>query len=117
MIEKEDEGLSILRILLGATSKATANTDIMLEDIIPSPVDSVDDLNQLSSRLDDDQEFTKKMSERKKVKTAFQRPYNLQDFDKRVHKKANDVDVEWKIAEFLNKPGGTRYKDRESHKD
>ncbi len=61
MIEKQDEDLSILRMLLGATSKATANTDIMLKDIIPSLVDSVDDLNKLSSRLDDDQEFTKKM--------------------------------------------------------
>ena len=61
MIEKQDEGLSIFRMLLGATSKATANTDIMLEDIIPNPVDSVEDLNKLSSRLDDDQEFTNKM--------------------------------------------------------
>ena len=61
MIEKQDEGLSILQMLLGATSKGTANTDIMLEDIIPNPVDSVEDLNKLSSRLDDDQEFTNKM--------------------------------------------------------
>lgn len=59
MIEKQDEGLSILRMLLGATSKT--NTDIMLEDIIPNPADSVEDLNKLSSRLDDDQEFTNKM--------------------------------------------------------
>ena len=59
MIEKQDEGLSILQILLGATSKGTANTDIMLEDIIPNPVDSVEDLNKLS--LIDDQEFTNKM--------------------------------------------------------
>ena len=33
----------------------------MLEDVIPSPVDSVEDLNKLSSRLDDDQKFTNKM--------------------------------------------------------
>ena len=60
MIEKQDVGLSTLRMLLGAISKATANTDIMLEDIIPNPVDSVEDLNKLSSHLDD-QEFTNKM--------------------------------------------------------
>ncbi|CAB4013447.1 Hypothetical predicted protein [Paramuricea clavata] len=136
MIEKQDEGLSILRMLLGATSKATANTDVMLEDIIPSPVDSVDDLNKLSSRLDDDQEFTKKMAnllnlffinhylKGKKSKLPFKDLTICRILIKacrRVHKKANDVDVEWQIAEFLkhapNKPGGTRYKDRESHKD
>ena len=60
MIEKQDEGLSILRMLLGAIGKATANTDIVLKDIIPSPVDSVEDLNKFS-RLDDDKELTKKM--------------------------------------------------------
>ena len=58
IIEKQDEGLSMLRMLLGATRGADKND--MLEDVIPKAIDSVEELNKLSSRLDDE-EFMKKV--------------------------------------------------------
>ena len=58
IIEKQDEGLSMLRMLLGATRGADEND--MLEDVIPKAIDSVEELNKLSSRLDDE-EFMKKV--------------------------------------------------------
>ena len=58
IIEKQDEGLSMLRMLLGATRGADEND--MLEDVIPKAIDSVEELNKFSSRLDDE-EFMKKV--------------------------------------------------------
>ena len=58
IIEKPDEGLSMLRMVLGATRGADEND--MLEDVIPKAIDSVEELNKLSSRLDDE-EFMKKV--------------------------------------------------------
>jgi hypothetical protein len=58
LIEKHDETLAILRVLLSATRGVNENE--MLEDILPSPLDSVQDLQELCSRLDDE-EFRKKI--------------------------------------------------------
>ena len=58
ILEKQDEALSMLRMLLGATRGADEND--MLEDVIPKAIDSVEELNKLSSRLDDE-EFMKKV--------------------------------------------------------
>ena len=58
MIEKHDETLAILRVLLSATRGVNENE--MLEDILPSPLDSTEDLQELCSRLNDE-EFRKKM--------------------------------------------------------
>ena len=58
LIEKHDETLAILRVLLSATRGV--NENVMLEDILPSPLDSTEDLQELCSRLNDE-EFRKKM--------------------------------------------------------
>jgi hypothetical protein len=58
LIDKHEEALSILRVLLSAT-RGVHNEDI-LEDIIPKALDSVDELEELSSRLDDD-DYRKKL--------------------------------------------------------
>lgn len=49
MIEKQDEGISILRVLLSATRGVGEND--MLEDVLPNPIDSVEDLKALSVHL------------------------------------------------------------------
>lgn len=61
LIEKHDETLAILRVLLSATRGVNENE--VLEDILPSPLNSVEDLQGLCSRLDDE-EFRKKMVRR-----------------------------------------------------
>ena len=48
----------MLRMLLGATRGADEND--MLEDVIPMAINSVEELNKFSSRLDDE-EFMKKV--------------------------------------------------------
>ena len=58
LIEKHDETLAILRVLLSATRGVNENE--VLEDILPSPLNSVEDLQGLCSGLDDE-EFRKKM--------------------------------------------------------
>ena len=58
MIEKQDEALSILRMLLSAT-RGVGGNDI-LEDLLPNSVDSMADLEALSARLADE-DFKKKM--------------------------------------------------------
>lgn len=58
MIEKQDEALSILRVLLSATRGVGGND--MLEDILPKPMDSVEELEELSARLADE-DIRKKM--------------------------------------------------------
>lgn len=58
VIEKQDEALSILRVLLTATRGVGGND--VLEDILPVPIDSVQDLQELSEKLGDE-EYMKKM--------------------------------------------------------
>ncbi|XP_028417120.1 uncharacterized protein LOC114541386 isoform X1 [Dendronephthya gigantea] len=52
MLEKQEEALSILRVVLGATRGVSGNE--MLEDIIPNPLDSVEELENLNDRLADE---------------------------------------------------------------
>ena len=59
LIEKRDETLAILRVLLLNATRGV-NENEMLEDILPSPLDSTEDLQELCSRLNDE-EFRKKM--------------------------------------------------------
>lgn len=58
LIEKHDETLSILRVLLSATRGV--NDKELLDDILPSPLDTVEEMTEFCSRLDDE-EFRKKM--------------------------------------------------------
>lgn len=58
LIEKQDEGISMLRVLLSAT-RGVGGTD-MLQDVLPKPIDSVEDLEALSVRLEEEA-FMKKM--------------------------------------------------------
>jgi hypothetical protein len=50
--------LSILRVLLSATRGV--NDKELLDDILPSPLDTVEEITEFCSRLDDE-EFRKKM--------------------------------------------------------
>ena len=52
MIEKQSEALSILQVLLGAT-KGVAGHD-MLEDVLPKPIDSPEELEKMSACLSDE---------------------------------------------------------------
>ena len=61
ILENQNEGLSIIRMLLGATRGTDGND--MLEDILPKPIDSVEDLEQFSSRLDDEEHLKKVVCE------------------------------------------------------
>ena len=58
LIDKHEEALSILRVLLSATKGV--NDEEIIEDIIPNAIDSVDELEELSSRLNDD-DYRKKL--------------------------------------------------------
>lgn len=58
MIQKQDEGLAILRLLLSATRGVNGND--MLEDVLPKPIDNSEEMAALSSRLTEE-EFQKKM--------------------------------------------------------
>jgi hypothetical protein len=58
LIEKHDETLSILRVLSSATRGV--NDKELLDDILPSPLDTVEEITEFYSRLDDE-EFRKKM--------------------------------------------------------
>ena len=57
-IDKHEEALSILRVLLSATKGV--NDEEIIEDIIPNALDSIDELEELSSRLNDD-DYRKKL--------------------------------------------------------
>lgn len=59
IIEKHDETLSILRVILTST-RGVDNDDAVLEDILSKPVDNVKDLKELSSRLEGET-YKKKM--------------------------------------------------------
>ena len=58
IIEKHDEALSILRAILTA-SKGTIEEEAVLEDILPNPINTVEDVEDFSCRLDDES-FRKK---------------------------------------------------------
>ena len=58
MAEAQQEALSLLKMLVSATRGIAGND--MLEDVIPNPVNEVESLEDLSSKLDDEQ-FKKKM--------------------------------------------------------
>ena len=52
LIDKHEEALSILRVLLNATKGV--NEEEVLEDVIPNAIDDVETLEELCSRLHDD---------------------------------------------------------------
>ena len=52
MIEKQSEVLSILQVLLNATKGAGGHD--MLEDVLPKPIDSPKELEQMSAGLSDE---------------------------------------------------------------
>lgn len=58
IIQKQDEGLSMLRVLLG-TTRGVGGNDI-LEDILPKPMNDNKDTEDMLSRLEEDN-FKKKM--------------------------------------------------------
>ena len=53
MIEKQSEALSILQVLLGA-AKGVGGQD-MLEDVLPKPIDSPEELEKMSAGLSDEE--------------------------------------------------------------
>ena len=57
IIQKQEDGLSMLRMLLGAT-KVDGND--ILEDVLPQPLDTAEALKELNTRLEDDQ-YRRKM--------------------------------------------------------
>ena len=59
LIDKHEEALSILRVLLSATKGI--NEEEVLEDVIPDAFDSVEQLEEFSSRLQDDDNYRKKL--------------------------------------------------------
>ena len=59
MLEKQDEALSMLRMILGAT-KGVGGTDV-LDDVLPNPISEVGDLEDLCLRIQDEEDFRKKM--------------------------------------------------------
>jgi hypothetical protein len=59
IIDNQNEGLRMLRQLSTAT-RGVGGSDIMLEDILPEPINEVVAFNALCKQLADD-EFKKKM--------------------------------------------------------
>jgi hypothetical protein len=59
MIEKQSEALSILQVLLGAT-KGVGGQD-MLDDVLPKPIDSPEELEEMSAGLSDEDVRKKKV--------------------------------------------------------
>ena len=57
--QKQDEGLALLRVLLGATRGVNGND--MLEDVLPKPMDTIPDLEEMCGRLSMEDNFKKKM--------------------------------------------------------
>ena len=58
LIDKHEEALSILRGLLSATKGINEE---VLEDVIPDAFDSVEQFEEFSSRLQDDDNYRKKL--------------------------------------------------------
>ncbi|CAB3984199.1 Hypothetical predicted protein [Paramuricea clavata] len=126
MIEKQSEALSILQVLLGAT-KGVSGQD-MLDDVLPKPIDSPEELEEMSAGLSDEDVRKKSyISWLPYVDTAVPKAYGEFwpklgpiNFEAclRVHKGIGELDVEEQIAEYLkhapNKAGGSRYKDRKN---
>ncbi|XP_046855916.1 uncharacterized protein LOC124449018 [Xenia sp. Carnegie-2017] len=69
LIDKQEEASSILRVLLRA--KKGVDEDEILEDVVPNPLDSVEELEDLSSSLDEEKSRRKFLKEVLKVKMIF----------------------------------------------
>lgn len=60
ILERQNEGLGILRQILAATKgRSTDDTDI-IEDILPKPLETPDQMKEFCCQLDDDS-FKKKL--------------------------------------------------------
>jgi hypothetical protein len=59
MLENQREALSLLRGLVGATRTSTDGE--LLEDVLPNPINSRDQLKEISEKILADESFKKKM--------------------------------------------------------
>ena len=76
MIEKQSEALSILQVLLGA-AKGVGGQD-MLEDVLPKPIDSPEELEKMSAGLSDEE--IKKKTVRRSYTLMNSNPYSTTMF-------------------------------------